>query len=200
MSLELLSIVVAVYIAGLLLVRKRPHSLFGYAWSAFGFAVILILAGQAGGWHDALGRIQALILKAAGSGIGLDIDILGQSHLVVPDPTGWSVLSIGIECSTLIEASVYTGIMLFYPRFPMQERLLRTGIGIVATFIINLVRLSVIAGMVAWLGKPAVPWAHALVGRLVFFVGVIGVYWYMLTLPTLRMVKRDLEISGRSVL
>jgi hypothetical protein len=54
--------------------------------------------------------------------------------------------------------------------------------------------------MVMTLGKPAVPWAHAVVGRLVFFVGIVIVYWRMLTLPTLRVVRRDLEVSGRSVL
>jgi len=200
MNLELLALVIAVYVGGLLLLRQRRHSLFGYAWSAFGFAVVLILMGQAGGWHESLGNLQANILKAAAGRIAFDLDLLGRSNLIVPDPTGWSVLSIGIECSTLIEASVFTGIMLFYPRFPLQERITRTAIGVVATFMINLVRLAVIVGMIAWLGKPAVPWAHALVGRLVFFLGIIGVYWYMLTMPTLRMVKRDLEVSGRAVL
>jgi len=200
MTSNLLALIVLVYIGGLLLLRQRQHALLGYTWSAFGFAMVLILAGQYGGWHDVLGHLQALILRAAASSINVNLELLGQSNLVVPDPTGWSVLSIGIECSTLIEASVFAGIMLFYPRFPLQERLLRTGIGIAATFLINLVRLSVITLVIAWFGKPAVPVAHAFIGRLIFFVGIVGVYWYMLTLPTLRMVKRDLEVTGRSVL
>lgn len=200
MTRELLAFILAIYVGGLLLMRNQRHTLLSYTWSAFGFAVVLILAGQYGGWHEMLGQIQAVILRAAARGINVQLELLGQSNLVVPDPTGWSVLSIGIECSTLIEASVFAGIMLFYPRFPLQERLLRTGIGIVATFLINLVRLSVITIVIAWFGKPAVPVAHAFIGRLIFFIGIIGVYWYMLTLPTLRMVKRDLEVTGRSVL
>jgi len=200
MTIELLAVIVAVYVGGLLVLRQRKHALIGYGWSAFGFAVVFIMAGQFGGWHEVLGQVQAVMLRLAASSIGVEIELLGRSNLVVPDPTGWSVLSIGIECSTLIESSVFAGIMLFYPRFPLQERLVRMCIGITATFLINLVRLSVMTLIIAWLGKPAVPWAHAFVGRLVFFIGIVGVYWYMLTLPTLRIVKRDLEVSGRSVL
>jgi hypothetical protein len=33
----------------------------------------------------------------------------------------------------------------------------------------------------------------------VFFVGIVFVYWRMLTLPTIRFVRRDLEVSGRAV-
>jgi exosortase/archaeosortase family protein len=126
--------------------------------------------------------------------------MLAPATLLVPDPTGWSVLQIGLECSTLIEASVFAGLLLFYPRLPPRDRALRLGAGLGATFLINLARLAVIIGMVMILGKPAVPWAHAVVGRMVFFVGIVIVYWRMLTLPTLRLVRRDMEVSGRSVL
>jgi exosortase family protein XrtG len=131
---------------------------------------------------------------------GLTLQSLGTAELVVPDPTGWSILSIGIECSTLIEASVFAGLLLFYPRFPASDRLLRLLAGVGATFLINLARLAVIVGMVATLGKAAVPLAHTFVGRMVFFIGIVVVYWRMLTMPTLRLVRRDLEISGRAVM
>ena len=132
--------------------------------------------------------------------LGVTLSTLGASTLVVPDPTGWSVLGIGIECSTLIEAAVFTGLMLFYPRFGGVARLSRLSLGLGATFGLNMLRLGVIVLMVVTLGKPAVVWAHAIVARLVFFVGIVFLYWRMLTLPTLSTVKRDLEVSGRAVL
>ncbi len=199
MSYTGLAIGVAVYLAGLLLLRRQRHGLLGYVWSAFGFAAILVLAGQLGDWNRPLGNLQASILMGLGSVFGLGIGTLESTSLVIPDPSGWSVLQIGIECSTLIEASVFAGLMLFYPRFPTDERLLRLTAGLGATFLINLARLSVIIGMVMILGKPAVPWAHTIVGRLVFFLGIVIVYWRMLTLPTLRLIRRDLEVTGRAL-
>jgi len=190
----------AIYLLGLLALRRARYSLVGYLWGAFGLAAVLILTGQLAGWNVPLGNLQGSVLVAIGKALGSRFEMLAPATLLVPDPTGWSVLVIGIECSTMIEASVFAGLLLFYPRIPPNERFVRLGAGLGATFLINLARLAVIVGMVMTLGKPAVPWAHAVVGRLVFFVGIVIVYWRMLTLPTLRVVRRDLEVSGRSVL
>ncbi len=199
MSTGALSLAVALYLVGLLLLRKQRYGLLGYLWGAFGFAALLVLAGLIGQWNEALGELQAGILVALGSIFGLGLEVLAKTSIVTPDPSGWSVLNIGIECSSLIEASVFAGLLLFYPRFPPGERMLRLMAGLGATFLLNLARLSIIVGMVATLGKPAVPWAHTVVGRLIFFLGIVVVYWRMMTMPTLRLVRRDLEVSGRAV-
>jgi exosortase family protein XrtG len=195
-----LALAVGSYILGLLALRRARFSLIGYLWGSFGLAAVLILVGQQAGWNIPLGNLQGGILVVIAGALGLRLEVLAPATLLVPDPTGWSVLQIGLECSTLIEASVFAGLLLFYPRLPPRDRILRLGAGLGATLLINLARLSVIVGLVVTLGKPAVPWAHAVVGRLVFFVGIVVVYWQMLTLPTLRLVRRDLEVSGRSVL
>jgi exosortase family protein XrtG len=200
MTTGILAAALAAYLIGLLLIRRRRWGLVGYLWSAFGLAALIILIGSFGDWHEPLGAFQASLLTTASSWFGVALTTLDRATLVVPDPTGWSVLQIGIECSTLIELSVFAGLILFYPRFPAEERLLRLLLGVAATLAINMLRLGVIVLMVSTLGKPAVPWAHAVVARLVFFVGVVYVYWRMLTLPTLWMVRRDLEVSGRAVL
>lgn len=198
MTTSHLAALALVYLAGLVVLRRQRHGLIGYAWTSFGLAAILILAGQIGGWERPLGALQISLLALLGNAFGIQLAQLEPGSVVVPDPTGWSVLTIGVECSTLIEASVFAGLMLFYPRFAPGERVLRLTAGLGATFLVNLARLAVIIGMVATLGKPAVPAAHAIVGRLVFFVGIVIVYWRMLTLPTLRMVRRDLEVTGRA--
>jgi hypothetical protein len=54
--------------------------------------------------------------------------------------------------------------------------------------------------MIMGLGKDAAPLAHAVVARLVFFAGMIYVYWRLLTLPTLRIIRREMEVTGRTAL
>ena len=194
-----LAAVVLVYFIGLLIMRRMRHRLPGYLFSSFGLIAIVVLASKLGQWNEPLGAFQAQIMVWAADLIGLKLGVLGPASLIVPDPTGYSILRIEVECSTLIEATVFSGLLLFYPRFRPRERLIRLGAGIGATLLINLIRLGVIVGMLYFLGKQALPWAHAVVGRLVFFAGVILLYWRMLTIPTLAVVVRDLEVSGRAV-
>ncbi len=201
MSILVFGLLVAGYLAGLVILRGMRKGLIGYVWGAFGLAAILVFAGQIGGWNIPLGAAQAWIVQQIGNLFGAGLRTVGSDGaLVVPDPTGWSILQVGIECSALIELSIFAGLLLFYPRFPTGERLKRLGIGSLATILINLARLAIIVVMVAWLGKPAVPWAHALVGRLVFFLGILFLYWRMLTLPTLALVRRGLETTQRNTL
>ncbi|MEW6568885.1 MAG: hypothetical protein AB1449_12115 [Chloroflexota bacterium] len=200
MSPTLLAAAVLIYLAGMVALRRFRSSLLGYVWLSFGLAAILVLAGQIGHWDEPLGQFQGQALMLMASVVGLRLGTLGSTALVVPDPSGWSILQIGIECSALIEGSVFAGLILFYPRLAPGERLARLLAGLSGTLAVNLVRLSVIVGLVAWIGKPVVPVAHAVVGRLVFFVGIVALYWWMLTLPTLRVVRRDLEVSGRAAL
>lgn len=188
-----------IYLAGMLILRKLRGGLVAYLWAAFGLAALIILAGQVGGWNIPLGSFEARILAGASSLVRFDLTTLSPASLVVRDPTGWSILQIGVECSTLIEMAVFAGLLLYYPRFSLAQRLARLVGGLSATFVLNLFRLAVIVALIALLGKPIVPWAHAIVGRVVFFVGVVYIYWRLLTLPTLRLVRRDLEVSARSV-
>lgn len=199
MTTELLAVVAGIYLLGLVLLRRLKRALIGYLWAAFGLAALLVLMGQVGNWNEPLGELQASLLVSFSAWFGLSLETLGRAMLVVPDPSGWSMLSIGIECSTLIEASVFAGILLFYPRFSARERVLRLAAGLGATFLINMSRLAIIVGMVGTFGKPVVPLAHAVVGRLIFFLGIVVVYWRLLTMPTLRLVRRDLEVTGRAV-
>ncbi len=200
MTTQTLSLLAALYLAGLVLLRRARYTLIGYVWGAFGLAALGVIAAQVGQWNVMLGRLEVATLARAGGWLGLAVGGLHGSSLIVPDPTGWSILNIGVECSTLIEAFVFVGLLLFYPRIPPVQRLLRLGIGLVAIYLINLVRLGVIVGMIMWLGKPAAPVAHVIVARLVFFVGMIAIYWWLLTLPTLRVIRRDMEVTGRAAL
>jgi exosortase family protein XrtG len=199
MTTSILALAVLVYIAGILGLRRSRTGLLAYLWGAFGLAAILVLSAQLGGWNQPAGAFQASILTTLANGVGFPLQTMAPANLVVPDPTGWSILAIGVECSTVIEAAVFAGLLLFYPRVSHGERIGRLAIGLAGTVGINLLRLAVIVAMVAILGKPAVPWAHTVVGRVVFFVGVVFLYWRLMTMPTLHIVRRDLEVSGRSV-
>ncbi len=199
MTWEHLQAMTALYLAGLLWLHHKQWILLRYIWSAFGFAFILINLSLLQNWHAALASIEAGHVQAMVAPLGIALQVQGGNLLLVPDPTGWSGLQINIECSTLIELSVLVGLLLFYPRLPFRRRWLYLGLGSGGTYLLNLLRILVIVVLIHTWGKPVVYLAHVIIGRLVYFAGVVALYWFLLTRPTLALVHRSIETTGRAV-
>lgn len=198
MSWPLWLVLALVYLAGLFGLGRRRWRLARYIWGAFGLAFLLIHLALLLGWHTALAAAEAGHLQSILALAGIEIQRVETAAILVPDATGWSGLRIGIESSALIEMTVFLGLLLFYPQLPLSSRGRHLIIGLAGTYALNLLRLLVIVGMILIWGKPAVPLAHYVVGRLVFFGGVVILYWYLLTKPTLRIVHELIESSGRA--
>lgn len=62
-------------------------------------------------------------------------------------------------------------------------------VGLVATYVINILRLLVIIGFLHWGGKDMAWLAHSVIGRAVFFALIVAVYWFVFTRATLRSVR-----------
>ena len=69
--------------------------------------------------------------------------------------------------------------MGFYPGFRAGRKVPTIIVGLVATYAINIARILIIVGMIAALGTSWVFIAHAVVGRVFFFIGIVIVYWYL---------------------
>lgn len=113
----------------------------------------------------------------------------------VPHHNEWTMLSIGIECSGLLELCTLFGLVLFFPALPMPRRLRVLALALGLTFIANIVRMVVIVLAVAYGGQSTLEIAHVVFGRLVFFVLAIGIYWFAITRPTLEAVSARLKAA-----
>ena len=113
--------------------------------------------------------------------------------LVIPQNLGWTVLNIGLESSGLLEIGVLTGMMGFYPGRTLLRRLITISIGVVATFVANVVRVSFIVASLHWGGKDLLLISHTVGGRLIFFAIVVLIFWFVLSLPTLRAIQRNIQ-------
>jgi exosortase family protein XrtG len=193
MNAVLLIPLILAYAAGLFLLRRNRHGLVTFVWGAVGFSVIVILVGLEFGWNVGIGSLEAALTTGIFQTIGMDVSTLGPATVVVADSTGWSILRIGVECSTLVEGAVFSGLMLFYPRFSNSDRILRLTAGVGGTFVINMLRIGLIVTVISIFGKPAAALAHTVIGRLVFFVGIVVIYWRLFTLPTLHIIRGDLN-------
>ncbi len=194
-----LQLAVLVYVAGLIWFQRYKWTFMSYLWGAFGFAFLAIQLSVIMEWHVLLGALEATHVRALMALASIHIHIVDDITLMVPDPTGWSGLRFGIECSTLIELSVFGSLMLFYTRLTLSKRWTYLAWGALGTYVLNLVRICVIVILIWFGGKPMVPIAHAIVGRLVYFLGIVVLYWFLLTQPTLLMIRRSIGVTGRAV-
>ncbi len=186
-----------IYLGGTLSLHRMGWRLRTFVWGAFGLAFLLVQLSLRLDLHVHLAGIEAIHLQQLVALAGIEIEIIDGTTMLVPDNTGWTGMTIGIESSTLIEISVFSGLILFYPRFSRKRRFGSLLIGIIGTYLLNLLRLLIVVAMVVIWGKPAFVIAHTLVGRLVYFAGVVALYWYLFTTPTLSLIRRKIEDRHR---
>lgn len=65
-----------------------------------------------------------------------------------------------------------------------------------ATYLANIIRILSIVLIVSVFGKTSIYLAHAIVGKIIFFVLIVILYWYLLTKPTMGQVRKNIK-SGK---
>jgi exosortase family protein XrtG len=189
-------VAIAAWVAALWFLRSGRIWLPYYLVGAVGFAVGLVLLG-----HGPLGLERLLAIgtargaSVAASMIGIQTRLFSGAAdsilvLVVRQPVGWTLLTVGIECSGLLEGATIAGLTLFYPLLKPVRRAWLVLAGLVATAAANIVRVLVIIATLHWGGKDALFVAHSIVGRGIFFALVVVIYWLAMTTPTLRQLRR----------
>lgn len=114
--------------------------------------------------------------------------VLGVRH-----DNQWTRLSIGLESSGLLECAALLGLLIFFPARRSFRRAAVVIGALAATFAANVLRILLIVFVVAYAGQGGLNFAHVVLGRLVFFVLAILIYWFAITRPTLRIVAARLR-------
>lgn len=190
---------IGIYVAGVIFFRKQRAWLAYYLLAAFGLTLILVFGAR---WIGLAGKLETMVTYTTAvlaSLLGIGTRWLGQSYILVKDPLGWVALQTNIECSALIETSILAGLIFFYPAFDWLRKLKYFAIGTIVTTIANIVRMLIITGMTATMGRSAIFLGHAIVGRLFFFAAVIALYWFILTRPTVSEVAKIVSREEKEV-
>ncbi len=177
--------------------RRYRIWLVYYCLGAVGLTLLLIFAGAR------LTPLERWLELATTSGAHAFCEVLGiPTHVfeatpgdilvwvVVQDP-GWTIVRVDVECSGFLEMAVLIGLLSFYPTWSFIRRLGYMALGAVALFGANLLRVMTILSILHIFGKSSIFLAHTIIGRIVFFVLAIGVYWLLLS----RLTIRDLGVS-----
>ncbi|MCC6121529.1 exosortase family protein XrtG [Weissella cibaria] len=142
-------------------------------------------------------NLISFLMRLNTSGAGV-VDMLTGFYTVAPTlgiihiVSGQSAINLFItyECSALIELAAYIALVLFFPFFKnLQQRLKLLGFGVIYLLLANMLRLTVTALIIHFLGLPSLIWAHVIVGRLIFYVLTIILYFYVFTRSQVLHIK-----------
>lgn len=198
MEAWLASLIIAGWILVVLFFRANRIWLPYYVIGSVGLALAIIFIGRATFVEGALQQVVAAGVHAVSNLTPVPTQIFQAAPgavmvLVIDQSVGWTMLQVTVESSGLLETGVITGMLMFYPGWSIQKRTSFAVSAILFTYIINIIRLMVIVIVIHYGGKDALLISHTILGRAVFFVGVIIIYWYFMSRPTLRTVKAKLD-------
>ncbi|MBQ7972343.1 MAG: exosortase family protein XrtG [Lachnospiraceae bacterium] len=90
-------------------------------------------------------------------------------------------LYVDFECSGIIETFAFIALLWFFPAYRYYEKIMLTPLGIICVFASNVLRIFVICIMLHWFGNDIYFFAHAFVGRMVFYACTVSLYFYVFT-------------------
>ena len=185
------------WLAGAVFFYRHRIWIFYYIWSAVGFTFLFTLLMR-GSWLEyrfehCLGMVLHYLLRYLDITTYVFDKAPGTILVLIKVDNSWTTIDIDIESSGLLEMAIFLGLLLFYPAHGMLRKALYGVVGIASIVFINLVRLLVVISTIHWGGRNLYFIAHTLVGRLVFFVLIVALYWYILTRPSLQKVRESVK-------
>ena len=198
MDIWLIGVLIVVWALVVAFFRLNRIWLPYYIIGSVGLAFIIIFVGRATGLEAALQIGVAAGVHALSIALGLPTEIFQSAPgsiliLVISQDIGWTMLQVTIESSGLLETGVIAGMLLFYPGWNGRKRIWFTFAAVVLTYLSNVIRLMVIVITLHYMGKSSLLISHTIIGRAVFFALVVAIYWFLMTPPTLRTVKHEID-------
>jgi exosortase family protein XrtG len=184
--------------------RRFRVWLIYYVLGAAGAAYwIILVIGSALGFETWLAYSVAWTVHTISGGIGIPTQIFEKAPglllvMVVVQNVGWTVLQIGVESSGLLELCVLSSLLLFYPGWSWRRRALTIFAGDAAIWIANIIRMLIIVVMLNRFGKNVLVFAHVYVGKIVFFLLAVGIFWYLITFLTLNDLRSSRSLAAHA--
>lgn len=118
-----------------------------------------------------------------GRGTGLFEAYRDYSILFIESPKDGGALSLYIdfECSGIIEILVFISLLAFFQVYGIWQRIVIGAIGCVVIFFSNVTRIFIICVMIRLWGNEVYYLAHTLIGRIVFYIFAVLLYYFVFT-------------------
>jgi exosortase family protein XrtG len=132
---------------------------------------------------EILKQIVTSVVGIIGKATGICEAYYEYSILFIPKQSALSSLSLYIdyECSGVIEMMAFVSLLAFFQVYDIGQRVIVSIIGCVSIFFFNVIRIVVICAIIYQYGSDSYYIAHTVIGRIVFYVLSILLYYYVFT-------------------
>lgn len=111
------------------------------------------------------------------------INISQSSILINIGSNNYAELFINYECSGMLETIAFISMLAFFPIYKNGEKLIIGCLGFIWILIANIIRLLITITILDYYGINALFIAHSIIGRVIFYVVVILLYYQVFTKP-----------------
>ena len=136
-----------------------------------------------------LARLIAAIAGIFGKVTGFYQAYYRYGVIFIESLNGAITVNIDLECSGFIEISAFISLLTFYGIYNVPERIYIAVVGTLYTMLTNAFRIAVICTMIHFLGTDYYYVAHTIVGRIVFYVLQVILYFFIFTKPHVLKMK-----------
>lgn len=130
--------------------------------------------------------VLTALISVLGNITGWFTTIYDLTAVFITTNVGSLLLQIDIECSGVIEILAYLSIIIFFDPFDTHDKIVYGLVGVVYILIANAIRVDMISTIVYFFGIGAYDFAHTILGRIVFYLLTVILYYYVFTRPQLK--------------
>ena len=138
---------------------------------------------------EAFARAVAAIAAIVGNVTGTFDAFLKYGTIFIDSAYGAITLQIDFECSGVIEIMAFISLLTFFVVYTKAERVIVSLLGVLIIMLSNALRIIIICEMIYFRGPSVYYVAHTLVGRIVFYVLTVLLYFFVFTKPHIVRMK-----------
>lgn len=181
MNWTILGVLIIAWIYILSIFKRKNLSFFYFLVGSVGLFVFLFVILEPFATVP-LAKLVCSLTGLVGEATGIFTAYSSYGILFIENVVGGPVsLYIDFECAGLVEILVYVSLLLFFTAYSWYEKIWVGFLGILAIMAANVLRLTAICIMIYVGGNEVYYLAHTIVGRLLFCLFAIMIYFYVFT-------------------
>ena len=188
MKIVLAVLAIALWIGLLEILRRAGLKFWRYlAGSCGAFLIFMILVRPV--VTVPLARLVTALAGILGKVTGVFQAYFRYGVIFIETAKGAITVSIDLECSGVIEISAFLSLLFLFSVYNIPERIYIGIIGTLYTIVTNAFRITIICLFIHFCGTDFYYVAHTFIGRIIFYVLQVILYFYVFTRPQIKRTK-----------
>lgn len=138
---------------------------------------------------EPLGRIVAAMAGLVGKGFGIFTAYFRYGVIFIHTVQSSVTLQIDLECSGILEIMAFLSLLAFFDVYKRTEKWFVGLLGVLCIILANALRILVICLMIYVWGMDVYYVAHGVIGRILFYLLSVLLYFYVFTKPQIITTK-----------